>query len=338
MKITPDAAAAKIANLQAITATEGQLASAGKGATRAVVGAPPMDPKALKAPLRADPSLRPPVVGTPLVLSVAARQLSGPPPPATLAWAHQVVEALTGLKLPPPLPGTPLVRPPLGGPIAPTAPASTASPLAAATTQLAHLPFADTDRALFHAQGQVFPENAPEVDFSLQLFAERSADAPHVPPAVSPVLARMLGSHPLMPPLSLRFQGPAEQLKSAVFHFEVEPSVGDPAVAAAPASGPSLRLLGLLVLNPQLTPVYDMHVAGAAAPRTDPAAMMAAMGFHPLQQPPFGKVVLDVAASLLCSDDRCPFYGQGSCPQPGCRRHEWSDHSPLPPDAPPTAG
>lgn len=179
------------------------------------------------------------------------------------------------------------------------------------------IPPADT--ALFTAQGTVYAEDGQSFEFSLQLFADRGAEGLDAPPVVPPVLARMLASHPPMPPLALRFSGAPEQLQSAVFEFQVEPSQGN-GVGSEPVPSVGVRLLGLLVLDPQMEAVYTMHMAMAAPP--DPATVLAAMGFFP-GKPAVGKGVWDsAAAGLLCDDTRCPHFGVATCPQLHCLRYK----------------
>lgn len=334
MKINPDA----LAKLAALQATQGVGPLGGEhakgSAAQTVVGAvpPPVGVTPAGAAGRLQP--RAPVVGTPLTLSVAARQLSATPPPATLQWAHEVIETLTGLKLPPPLPRTPRLPVATGPAAAPFVPAGAmpATPSPGLPVELPPGNMAAPDSALFTAQGQVFTDDHHEVAFSLQLFADRPADNPHAPPVISNVLARMLASHPPMPPIALRFSGSTEGLRSAVFEFQLEPSI---ATTAASPAGPSaaatpaptgVRLLGLLVLDPQMDAVYDMHVAMHVEPKPDPASILAAMGFQQ-GKPPVGKGVWDSGADrLLCDDHRCPHFGDATCPQPHCLRHSTTPH------------
>lgn len=344
MKINPDALA-KLAALQAAQGVDRLLGGLGKGGASPLTGKvnTPVPVGKAGAPGQVVPATLPGTT-TALTLSPTARQLNSTPPPATLQWAHDVVEALTGLKLPPP---TPRLRTP--GPVAaaasavrsdttfsatppvgaPAAAAPTDSPLGQAATAsmplsphalstAAPAPYAPPgDTALFTAQGTVYADDGQSFEFSLQLFADRGADNLDAPPVVPPVLARMLASHPPMPPLALRFSGTPEQLQSAVFEFQVEPSQGN-GLGAEPAPSVGVRLLGLLVLDAQMEAVYTMHVGMAAPP--DPATVLAAMGFFP-GKPAVGKGVWDsAAAGLLCDDTRCPHFGVTTCPQLHCLR------------------
>lgn len=341
MKINPEALA-KLAALQAAQGVERILGGQGKGSASPLTGkvAPPAQVGqtgavgATKLPL-------PPGTTTALTLSPTARQLNSPPPPATLQWAHNVVEALTGLKLPPPTPRArtpgPCAAPPTtaqpGAPTFPSASPGTraggSSPGAVEAGALPLSPHAlnalpsrphavpPADTALFTAQGTVYTEGGQSFEFSLQLFADRGANGQNAAPVVPPVLARMLASHPPMPPLSLRFMGTPEQLQSAVFEFQVEPSQGN-GMGSEPAVTVGVRLLGLLVLDPQTEVVYTMHVGVAAPP--DPATVLAAMGFVP-GKPAVGKGVWDSTADgLLCDDTHCPYFGEVTCPQLNCLR------------------
>ncbi len=316
MKISPDA----LARLAASQAAQGV---APLGGTQDTDGAavPPHTATAQVGPVAAtSPTARralPPAgSGTLLTLSAAARQLSGPATPATLQWAHVVIETLTGLQLPPPAPRTPAVAlPPNRHTLAAAALPDTTAPMAPPPPGSMVAP----DMALFTAQGHVLADDAQEIAFTLQLFADRRTDAPHLPPVISTVLARMLASHPAMPPVTLRFSGPLEQLQSAVFEFQLEPPASGGAVAESAAAA-GVRLLGLLVLEPQMEAIYDMHLA-TAIPRTDPASMLASMGFQQ-GKPPVGGAVWDTTADrLLCDDHRCPHFGEAPCPQAHCPRH-----------------
>lgn len=312
MKIHPDTLA-RLAAAQAVQGVGplGGTQDAGSAPSPLDGATAPVTPVAATGPAtrRAFP---PAVSGTLLTLSAAARQLGGPATPATLQWAHAVIETLTGLQLPPPIPRTPAAAMPVDGHTPPaTIPASTA-PLPPGS-------MVAPDMALFAAQGHVLADDAPEIAFSLQLFADRRADAPHLPPVISTVLARMLASHPAMPPVTLRFSGPPAQLQSAVFEFQLEP----PATGAAgPESGAmaGVRLLGLLVLEPQMDAIYDMHLA-TPMPKTDPASILAGMGFQQGKPPIDGGVWDSAADRLLCDDHRCPHFGEAPCPQAHCPRH-----------------
>lgn len=344
MKINPDALA-KLAALQAAQGVDRILGGQGKDSASPLTGkvATPTPvgktgaPGATKLPVL-------PGTTTALTLSPTARQLNSTPPPATLQWAHDVVEALTGLKLPAPTPrvhtrGSSATPPSPAKPGAPPFTAATASApfspagLAAGTAGAAAMPLSPhalsatpskpyappADTALFTAQGTVYAEDGQSFEFSLQLFADRGAQGLDAPPVVPPVLARMLASHPPMPPLALRFTGTPEQLQSAVFEFQVEPSQGN-GVGLEPTPTVGVRLLGLLVLDPQMEAVYTMHMAMAAPP--DPATVLAAMGFFP-GKPAVGKGVWDsAAAGLLCDDARCPHFGETTCPQLHCLRYK----------------
>lgn len=352
MKINPDALA-KLAALQAAQGVDRILGGQGKGGASPLTGrvtAPvPVGKAGAAAPVL--PTTLPGST-TALTLSPTARQLNSTPPPATLQWAHDVVEALTGLKLPPP---TPRVRwlgptaapasaqadpvrttapaattPPATTPATAVPPLGTAGPAAAGGGSAAPLsphalstaappPYAPpADTALFTAQGTVYAEDGQSFEFNLQLFADRGAEGTDAAPVVSPVLARMLASHPPMPPLALRFAGAPDQLQSAVFEFQVEPSPGS-GVGTGPVPTVGVRLLGLLVLDPPMDAVYTMHVGMAAPP--DPATVLAAMGFVP-GKPAVGKGVWDSAAGLLCDDSRCPHFGVTTCPQRHCLRYK----------------
>lgn len=345
MKINPDALA-KLAALQAAQGVERILGGQGKDSASPLTGkvAPPTPVGKTGAPGTAKLPVLPGTT-TALTLSPTARQLNSTPPPATLQWAHDVVEALTGLKLPAPTPrvqtpGQDVVPPSAAKPGVPPFTTATAAPfspagLAAGTAGAAAAmplsphalstapskPYAapPADTALFTAQGTVYAEDGHSFEFSLQLFADRGAHGLDAPPVVPPVLARMLASHPPMPPLALRFTGTPEQLQSAVFEFQVEPSQGN-GTGPEPAPSVGVRLLGLLVLDPQMEAVYTMHVAMAAPP--DPATVLAAMGFFP-GKPAVGKGVWDsAAAGLLCDDTRCPHFGEATCPQLHCLRYK----------------
>lgn len=183
-----------------------------------------------------------------------------------------------------------------------------------------------SDTALFTAQGTVYTDDGLGLPFSLQLFADRGPHGSDPSPVVPPVLARMLASHPPMPPLALRFLAPPEQLRSSVFEFQVEPSLND-RTNSLPGPMAGVRLLGLLVLGPQVEAVYNMHVALAAPP--DPATVLAAMGFVP-GKPPTGKGVWDSASDgLVCDEPRCPHQGERACPQLHCLRHQTVGASPA---------
>ncbi|MES2422957.1 MAG: hypothetical protein V4562_00895 [Pseudomonadota bacterium] len=309
MKINPDAQA-KLAALQATPGVDrvGGPATGKAGAqpgTPGAVGAVPLAP--LQSPGRTPSSSAPPV-GSPVTLSTAARQLASPPPTATLQWAHDVVEALTGLKLP-----APIAR-------VPARPLTLTAPQGPAPARNAPLPpglMPAPESALFTAQGSVFTEDGQELGFHLQLFADSAPDAVHVPPVVSTVLARMLASHPSMPPLALRFVGSPSQLQSAAFEFQLEPSSADSTDATRALVGS--RLLGLLVLDPQMTATYNMHLAMVS--RNDPAAVLAAMGFQSTR-PPIGDGVPDASMGRTCEETRCPYFGQALCPRRHCLRDE----------------
>lgn len=343
MKINPDALA-KLAALQAAQGVDRLLGGLGKDGASPLRGKvnTPVPVGKTGAPGPSAPRV-PPGTTTALTLSATARQLNSTPPRATLQWAHDVVEALTGLKLPPP---TVRLHTPVHSAFAPGAAqrsdaannTSPASPTAAAASEpnrpsggsvTMPLPVQNpgtaatpsqpppVDAALFTAQGTVYAEDGQSFEFSLQLFADRGANGLDATPVVPPVLARMLASHPPMPPLALRFTGPAGELQSAVFEFQVEPSQGN-SVGAQPVPTAGVRLLGLLVLDPQMEAVYTMHVGMAAPP--DPATVLAAMGFLP-GKPAVGKGVWDsAAAGLLCDNSRCPHFGEATCPQLHCLR------------------
>ena len=343
MKINPDALA-KLAALQAAQGVDRLLGGLGKGGASPLTGKVntpvPVGKTGAAGPV-AQPA--PPGATTALTLSATARQLNSTPPPATLQWAHDVVEALTGLKLPPPTARlhTPVPNAVAAGaaprseaanntsPASPT-PASASAPpppgggavtmpLPPQNSGIAATPSQppSADAALFTAQGTVYVEDGQGFEFSLQLFADRGANDLAAAPVVPPVLARMLASHPPMPPLALRFTGVPAQLQSAVFEFQVEPSQGN-SVGAQPVPTAGVRLLGLLVLDPQMEAVYTMHVGMAAPP--DPATVLAAMGFFP-GKPAVGKGVWDsAAAGLLCDNSRCPHFGEATCPQLHCLR------------------
>jgi hypothetical protein len=305
MKINPEAQA-KLAALQATPGVDRvggpATGKAGAQSTPSAVGAVPPGPPQLPA----RPSSSTPAVGTPVTLSVAARQLASPPPPATLQWSHDVVEALTGLKLPAPIARVPARPSPAFTPGAPL-------PLRNAPLPPGLMPAPES--ALFTAQGSVFTEDGQELGFSLQLFADSAPDAAHVPPVVSTVLARMLASHPSMPPLALRFVGRPDQLQSAAFEFQLEPSPSDTSDTSRALVGS--RLLGLLVLDPQMTATYNMHLA--MLPRNDPAAVLAAMGFQSTR-PPIGEGTPDASMGRTCEETRCPYFGQALCPRRNCLR------------------
>lgn len=305
MKINPDAQA----KLAALQATPGVDRVAGPATGKA--GAQPGTPGAVgamplaQAQTTARKASSTPPVGTPVTLSAAARQLASPPPPATLQWAHDVVEALTGLKLP-----APIAR-------VPARPTALTVPQGPAPSRNAPLPpgvMPAPESALFTAQGSVFTEDGQEIGFHLQLFADSAPDAVHVPPVVSTVLARMLASHPSMPPLALRFVGAPGQLQSAAFEFQLEPAPTDTSNALVGS-----RLLGLLVLDPQMTATYNMHLAMAS--RNDPAAVLAAMGFQSTR-PPIGEGEPDASMGRTCEETRCPYFGQALCPRRHCLRDE----------------